>query len=301
MTLETVGLVLSVTMTLGLLGRWSTVGVALVSFLLLVVDPAGFKHNLWALSVFAALLALSPCGATHGLDAVARRWWRRFRAGTSTTSTTTTTTTWVLPLRLLQLQLGVVYLFSTLSKLNDGWSTGHLLRSATEQTEAKLVEFGLAWLAPLVTWTPWYVVAAWLTVVLEGFLAVGFFVPRWRPYAFFIGVVLHLSIDLALDVGAYSLVMFAAYIAFIEPSPNRHTVRLPRGSSWRWPICALNWLGRVTVNEHDDDDMVVVYVDGVVVARGRAALVFVALRLPVTFVPACVVDAVVALRQHPRA
>jgi len=292
-TLEILGLVLSVTMTVGLAGRRSTFGVGLVSFLLLVVDPAGFKHNLWALSVFAMLLSLSPCGATHSIDAVIGRAWRRWRGTTMTTATT-----WVLPLRLLQLQIAVVYLFSTLRKLNDGWSTGHLLRSTVDQTGAKLVEHGYGWLVPVVSWTPWYVAGAWLTVVLEGFLAIGFLVPRWRPFAFFIGVVLHLWIDIALDVGAYSLVMFAAYIAFIEPSPHRHTVRLPRGHRWRWPLRALDWLGRVVVVEHDEGEVVVVDNDGVVVHRGRAALVFVARRLPVTFVPAFIIDTVGVLRRR---
>jgi len=286
-------------MTIGLAARLTTALTALTAFVLLAVDPAGFKHNLWALSVFAGLLALAPCGATHSLDAVLRRRWRRWRGATTTAPmTTTTTTTWILPLRLIQLQVAVIYLFSTLRKFNDGWWTGHLLRSAVDQTGEQLAKWGVAWLAPVVTWTPWYVAGAWLTVLFEGFLAVGFFVPRWRPWAFFIGVVLHLWIDLALDVGAYSLVMFAAYIAFIEPTPRAHTVRLPRGHRWRRPLRGLDWLGRLQVVEHDEEDVVVVDHDGVVVARGRAALVFAARRLPVTFVPAFIVDIVTALRRR---
>lgn len=292
--LEVFALVVAVLMTVGLAAQLTTALTALAAFVLLVVDPAGFKHNLWALSVFAGLLALAPCGATHSLDAVLCRRWRRWRRSTTTSSSTTT---WILPLRLIQLQVAVIYLFSTLRKFNDGWWTGHLLRSAVDQTGEQLTSWGVAWLAPIVTWTPWYVVGAWLTVLLEGFLAIGFFVPRWRAWALFVGVVLHLWIDLALDVGAYSLVMFAAYVAFIEPTPRAHVLCVPRGH-WLSRAWILDWLGRFDIVE--GDDVVVVDRDGARVAEGRAAVVFALRRLPLTFVPAFVTAGIIALRQRRR-
>ncbi|HEY1098348.1 MAG TPA: HTTM domain-containing protein, partial [Myxococcota bacterium] len=185
---EVAALVFAVSMTLGVLSRWSTLLTGLCALWLLVVDPAGFKHNLFALGVFCVLLALAPCGARLSIDALVRRRLRR--------TTTTTTTTWALPLVLIQLQVGVIYLFSTLRKLNDGWSTGHLLRSSIEKTPAILAQHGLQCLEPLVTFVPMYVVGAWLTLLVEGFLAVGFYARRTRPWALFLGVGLHLWIDL---------------------------------------------------------------------------------------------------------
>ncbi len=204
----------------------------------------------------------------------------------------------MLPLRLLQLQVAVVYLFSTLCKFNDGWWTGHLLRAGNDKLTENLIAHDVGWLAPLLTWTPWYALAAWLTVLFEGFLVVGFLVPRWRPWALFIGVVLHAWIDVALDVGAYSLVMFAAYIAFIEPVAHQHTLRVLRGHRLR-RLGALDWLGRLHVGEHDGP-LQIVDVDGSVVAEDRAALLFALRRLPLTFVPAFAVDVVASWRRRRR-
>ena len=292
---ETIGLIVSVSMMLGVLSRLSSLAVFVTSLWLLLVDPAGFKHNLWAMAVFAGLLALSPCGASHSVDAFVRRRLQRFADVFAMP-----TTTWILPLRLVQLQVGVIYLFSTLRKFNDGWSTGHLLRTTVQQMPEQLEALGLSVFTPLLTWPGWYIAGAWLTVGLEGFLAFGFFSQRWRPWAFAIGIVLHVWIDIALDVGAYSLVMFAAYVAFIEPVPRAHTVHLSATDRLRFFVRVCDWLARfnVVASEATSGHVIVVDSAGIVVATDRAAIIFVLRRLPLTFAPAFVFDVVDQQRRH---
>ncbi len=256
---EVVGFVASILVTIGLGSRLASLTLATACWWLLLVDPAGFKHNLFALACFGVLLAVCPCGDRCSVDALLRR--RRGRALIRTRS--------IFPLRLVQVQVAVIYLFSVLAKLNDGWASGHLLARGIDDGVARAVGLGLGSFEPLIRFRPLYAVASWATVAVEAFLIVGLLWPRTRGAALFAGVCLHAVIDVSVDVGSYSLTMFAAYVAFIDPVPRRlrvvAPVRLAR------VLRALDWLCRLDV---------------VVGDRFDGAPVEVARKLPLTFVPA---------------
>lgn len=276
---ETVAMVLGVVVALGLLSRLSSLALGLLCWWMLIVDPAGFKHNLWALSCCCILMATARCGDRLSLDA-----WLRARLGRPARGLTHT-----FSLRLLQVQMAVIYFFSVAVKLGDGWSTGHLLASGIPNGVKRLHALDLEWLIPLLSWRPLYIGLAWVTVGIEAFLIVGFFSRRWRPWAFFLGVCLHTGIDIGLDVGSYSLTMFTLYIAFIEPLPRQTKVTAP--PSWARLLRALDWLCRLDVHV---GSTVVVERDGVVEHSALPAL----LRVPLAFPFAFVVDRVRRIRRR---
>jgi hypothetical protein len=228
---EVAALVVAVCVAAGLLSRLSCLLFAACCWWLLLVDPAGFKHNLFALACFGVLIAACPCGDRCSLDALLFRRPRRSRL--------------VFPLRLVQVQVAVIYLFSTAVKLGDGWSTGHLLAWSAPKNVARVQELGFGWLAPLIGFRPVYAAFAWSAVAVEGFLVVGLLVPRLRWWALWLGVCLHLGIDLAVDVGSYSLTMFAVYVAFIDDRPRQTKVRAAPTTA-RW-LRLLDWLARLDV------------------------------------------------------
>lgn len=278
---ETSCMVLGATMAIGLLSRLSSLALAACCWWLLLVDPAGFKHNLFALACFSLLLSMAPVGDRLSLDAWLRQKLRRApRAHAS-----------AFALRLVEVQLAVIYLFSTAVKLSDGWWTGHLLAAGIPNGVKRLHELGLDWAAPLLAFRPAYAVCAWFVVGVEAFLVFGFFSRRLRPWAFFLGVLLHTGIDIGLDVGSYSLTMFAVYVAFIGDRPRRWRVTAPprRARLWR----ALDWLCRlditvaapgsgITVTAPDEGENAADRAD-VVDAPGMGPEIQVWLRLPLTF------------------
>lgn len=266
---ESVAVVVAVFVAAGVFSRVSTFVFAACCWFLLLVDPAGFKHNLFALACFGLLIAASPCGDRCSVDAVVRR-------RLSLRPPPPRTAFW---LRLVQTQVVVIYVFSVAVKLSDGWSTGHLLFHGVPKSVERLHARGLDWLVPFVEFRPLYAVASWITVAVEAFLIVGFAVPRLRWWALFVGVWLHTAIDLGVDVGSYSLTMFAIYLCFIDPRPAQTKVRAaPRTARW---LRACDWLRRLDVVV--DPDVVGFVVDG-----GSAKDVW--WRLPLTFPFAFAVD-----------
>jgi hypothetical protein len=280
-TVENIALGCAVAMVVGVAGRVATLGVALCGWWLLLVDPAGFKHNLFALTVFSSLLALSPCSRRFAVDAL----WRKPLARAS-----------ALPLMLIRTQVVVIYLFSTLAKLNDGWFSGHLLYRGAAKSAARLLENGEVLRAAIVGFRPFSIAGTWFTLAIEAALIVGFLSPRYFRHAIIVGVILHSVIDLSVDVGTYSLVMFSSYIAFIADRPGQWHVVVTTPAQRRMVI-ALNWLSRVVVVV--GDTFSVTGPDGVT-RTGQDAALSLAAHLPLLCVPAWCAEMLWHLRERLR-
>lgn len=91
------------------------------------------------------------------------------------------------PVFLLQAQLAIVYGFATLSKLNGDWFSGHVL-------EVNLLRVGPVDLPSAFERQGFFVAWAVGTLLVEGFLAFAFFVPRLQRAAVVVGLGFHAAI-----------------------------------------------------------------------------------------------------------
>jgi hypothetical protein len=171
-----------------------------------------FSHrNPWVLnsgdlllSVLAFYLMLAPSGASLSIDR-----WRRERDRFWHFPTRP-----IWPLRLVQVQLSVLYLAAVWAKVrgatwNDGTAISYAFRIEDLQrfpVPAFVVDSLL--LVNLMTYG---------TLAVE--LALGILV--WnrvlRPWVLLLGVALHLGIDYAVRVGFFSYAILVAYVAFLPP------------------------------------------------------------------------------------
>jgi hypothetical protein len=196
-------LVASLALTIG----WHSRVAALVVFVLVVSfqhrDPWVWNSGDVVVRIEALVMALSPCGAALSLDQA--RSGERFWSAQQRPQ-------WAV--RLLQLQMSLIYLASALSKLNGtSWPQGTAVSYALRLPDLVLLS------APhWVTNSPLLMnVATWGTLVLE--LALGLLVwnRRLRPWVLAVGVVMHTIIMITIAVGFFTLAMFVLYLAFIPP------------------------------------------------------------------------------------
>jgi hypothetical protein len=206
-------LVSSVALTIG----WHSRLAALAVFVLIL----SFQHrDVWvfnsgdlAVRIEALFLAISPCGAALSLDQVrsAGKFWSAQQRPQ-----------W--PVRLMQVQLSLIYLASAQAKLNGhAWPQGTAVSYALRLPDMLLLPTphwltNSALLMNAVTWS---------TLAIE--LSVGILVwnRRLRPWVLAAGVVTHTMIMITIAVGFFTLAVFVLYLAFVPPDIVE---RLPRSA-----------------------------------------------------------------------
>lgn len=193
-------LVLGVLFTLGLAFRIVGPALALLYAYVFLLSQFFYHHHAMLLVLTLLVLGFSPAAQRYSLDA-----WL-FSRGKARPDRS------VLPIRLLQVTVSVLYFFSFAAKLNEGWWTGQIIR-VFDESGAISRDFG-PWV--LERFSPPFL--SRFTLLAEGFLVLGLWLPRVRWAAIALGVALHLGIDMLMAVRTFSLQMLALYILFMIPA-----------------------------------------------------------------------------------
>jgi hypothetical protein len=184
----------SLALVAGFHGRIAAVVVFVSLLALQRRNPFAFNSGDLLLRTTAFYLMLAPAAAAFSVDAWAKR------------------APW--PLRLIQIQLTIVYLSSVWAKVrgtrwNDGTATSYVLRLddltrfpvprsvATSELLANLMTYG--------------------TLAIEAAVGILIWNRALRPYVVAAGLGLHLTIDYSIRVGFFGPALLVSYLAFLPP------------------------------------------------------------------------------------
>jgi hypothetical protein len=178
-------------------------------------SPAVFNSGDGLLRIMALFLMLSPAGASLSVDR-----WRTARDRF-----------WEFParapwaLRLMQVQLSVVYLGSVWEKLHGApWTDGTAVSYALQlQDFQRFAAPDLISHSMLVS----SVMSYW-TLAVELMIGVLVWNRKVRPLVLALGVGLHLGIDMTLRIGFFSVAILTAYVAFVSPDTASRVVLAAR-------------------------------------------------------------------------
>ncbi|MEO8247306.1 MAG: DCC1-like thiol-disulfide oxidoreductase family protein [Chloroflexota bacterium] len=227
------------------IGMWTTLaGAALVAagMLLVLADQQLYSNHLALLTVLVALVTVAGGGAAVSVDA------RRREAP----PTVATGLVW-----LIKVQITAVYAFSALSKLNPSFLSGSVVASYLRSDGL------LALPAPWRSFEPMFAISI-LVIVIEAFIAVALWSPRWRRNAFVVGLLLHVGIVATFEAPALALTVFgmaslAPYVLFLDARPGSVLVVWDRScdfcAGWITAARRLDWL-RVLAYAGTDDEAV---------------------------------------------
>ena len=187
-----------------------TVWILLLSFIRR--DPNIFNAGEGVMCITALVLTLSSCGA--GLSMDQRRRDGQFWSAQGRS---------VWPVRLLQVQLSLIYFITAQAKLiGSTWVDG----TAVSYAWRKYHDWAFLPAPQWVSTSPLLVnVATWGTLLIELAIAILVWNKRWRAKVLFVGVILHVAIYLSLSVEFFSLAMCVLYLAFV---PWQTVQRLPK-------------------------------------------------------------------------
>lgn len=182
-------------------------------------NPFVFDSGDALVRIIALYIALSPAGAALSVD--------RFRRAREHFWEAPVRTQWAL--RLLQIQLSVVYLSTVWAKArgttwNDGTAVSYALRiKDISRFHVPTAISDSAVVSNFLTYG---------TLAIELAIAVLVWNRKARPWVLGLGVILHLGIDYSIRVGFFTFAMFVLYIAFVPPDTASRLIAAIR-DRWR--------------------------------------------------------------------
>jgi len=202
---------------LGLFSRTT----AILGFLLAVsyaqrVSPGAFFGLDKINCLLVLYLMLGPCGACYSLDRI-----RRLRQGKPSPVVPSTSAN--VAIRLIQLHLCIIYLFSGLAKLlGENWQAGSAVWWSLANLEYQSID--LTWVADWPLLLVLLSLATHLTVFWELFYCCLIWNRFMRPIVLWIAVGIHLGIAMFMGMITFGLVMLIANLSFIQPATVRRWV-----------------------------------------------------------------------------
>ena len=197
-------------MCVGLWTRVSSMGTAIIISIMFFMNWSWKHHHTFLLVMSTLFIALTPCGRSYSLD----RWLALHR----------TLKSGLLPpseignlwgLRLIAIQLSMVYFWTAYEKLYWGFLSGDRIELLFYNYYAGVDYASIPGFAALC-----FVIAI-TTVILEFLLSFGLYIPKLRKYLMSIGIVLHILFYVLLPIRTFTLTMILLYLAYI-PATSVH-------------------------------------------------------------------------------
>jgi uncharacterized membrane protein YphA (DoxX/SURF4 family) len=156
---------------------------------------------------------LGPCGARYSLD----RIWRLRRGAPAEVPPSVAAN---VAIRLIQIHMCVIYLFSGLGKLQgESWWFGDAVWVASANLEYQSLD--MLWLAN----HPWLInLLTHATVFWEVFYCALVWPRLTRPWVLFVAVCVHGGIAIAYGMITFGLIMLVGNLAFISPQTVRRWI-----------------------------------------------------------------------------
>jgi hypothetical protein len=188
---------------------------ALLAFLIAVsyanrVTPGAYFGLDKINTMLAMYLMIGPCGARYSID----RLWRMRRGGASEVPPSSTAN---LAIRLIQVHMCIIYLFSGIGKLQgEAWVNG----------EASWLSFAMLEYQSLdMTWLAKYPMLLNFMTHVTVFWELSYCALVWprltRPWVLLMAVFVHGGIIFALGMPTFGLVMLIGNLAFVSPQTVR--------------------------------------------------------------------------------
>ena len=197
-------------MCIGLWARAASIGTAILLFIPFAMHRLWVHHHTFLLMISTLFIALTPCDRSYSLA----RWLALRRALKSGLPPPPEVgNLW--GLRLIAIQLSMVYFWTACEKLYWGFLSGARLEHLVYNYYAGYDYASVPGFSALCC------IAAITTVTLEFLLSFGLYFPKLRKYLMPAGIVLHILFYVLLPIRTFTLTMILLYLAFI-PAASVH-------------------------------------------------------------------------------
>lgn len=177
----------------------------------LILMTSFHQRSIWFLSssemlmrLITILLIVSPCGHSLSLDSILGRFFPQFKKKKM----------WpVWALRLIQIQISVVYLWTVLHKLQGStWLDGTAVYYATRLEG--MANFSIPFMMNSIIFLK---LASWGTLLIETALGTLIWTKKYRKPVIYGGILFHLVIEYVMSIPFFEWYMMALLVNFFTP------------------------------------------------------------------------------------
>ncbi len=197
-------------MCVGLWTRVSSMGTAIIASILFSIHGEFRHHHTFLLVMVTFFIALTPCGRSYSLDR-----WLALRRSLKSSLPPPPEIGNLWGLRLIAIQLSMVYFWTAYEKLYWGFLSGARMELLVYNYYAGYDYANIPGFSVICC------IVAITTVILEFLLAFGLYIPKFRKYLMPAGIALHVLFYLLLPIRTFTLAMILLYLAFI-PATSVH-------------------------------------------------------------------------------
>jgi hypothetical protein len=176
---------------------------------LFLIDQAKYQNHWYLICLLAAAMAVIPAHRALSLDA-------KLEPGLGSEQAPA----WAL--WLLRGQIGLVYLFGGIAKLNPDWLHGQPMKLWLPGS------IGLPLLEPVLEHPAAALLASWSGLLIDLFMFPGLIFRRTRPYAFAVATVFHLLNSQMFQIGVFPWLAIWCTMLFFDPDWPRRVFAWPR-------------------------------------------------------------------------
>lgn len=195
--------VASTLMLVGYKTRFSTLATGAI--LTILYTFYGIHHHTYLLAFLTFLSALTPAGKSYSVDR-----WLEVKQNTLNHLPNPLEHGNLFGLRLMQIQLCVLYFWAAYDKSSSIWVSG-----------VRMEQY-FVWFYSAPSFPEWAYfsllmsVLAWTVLILEYALAFGLFIPRFWALLIPLGIALHIAFYVFLPVSTFSLTCILMYLAILN-------------------------------------------------------------------------------------
>ena len=203
-------LISSLSIALGLFYRASSILFFLLFTYVELIDVTNYLNHYYFISLVSFLMCFLPANRSFSIDT----WCHREKILKSIPNWT---------LGIVKFQLGLVYFFSGIAKLNYDWLFDAMPMSIWLQAKTHWPILGSLFTEKWVAYS-----CSWVACIFD--LTVAFFLlsKRYRPIAYFVLVIFHVITGLMFPIGMFPWIMILATLIFFSPDFHERIIAFIR-------------------------------------------------------------------------
>lgn len=219
---------------LGLFYRWAIAAFFFVFTYLQLLDATNYINHYYAISIFAFFLFFVPANGSGSLDV-----WRKPQDGC------THVPRWCLSL--FKFQIGIIYTFASIAKMNPDWMFGAMpLKIWLLQSQ----DFPL--IGGIFHYHSVHMTMSWIGLLFDLTIVWWLLLDKTRPIAYGVVVIFHVLTGLLFNIGLFPVVMIFSTTIFWKATTHERllqaiglwktnsTFKTAKIAKWWWYFCGLH-------------------------------------------------------------